>query len=129
DVLDVTIDLQQGDVVLSKLLEYPQSVEEKNKPFLLLQNQTNERYVANSNLFVSKGQAIQALNFNFTTPQPQYELAPEQKQLTVILNGKDNEGLDVKKEFTFTRGSYLIGVNYNIANKGSSEWTGYMNTQ
>jgi YidC/Oxa1 family membrane protein insertase len=129
DVFDVTIDLQQGDVVLSKLLEYPQSVEEKNKPFLLLQNQINERYVANSNLFVAKGQSIQALNFNFTTAQQHYELAPNEKQLIVTLNGKDNDGLDVKKEFIFTKGSYLIGVNYTVVNKGTSEWTGYMNTQ
>lgn len=67
DVLHVTIDPQQGDVVASQLLNYPQSVDEKNKPFLLLQNQSNERYVANSSLFVASGQNVQALDFNFTT--------------------------------------------------------------
>ncbi|MBI2785655.1 MAG: membrane protein insertase YidC [Legionella longbeachae] len=129
DVLDVAIDLQQGDIVSGQLIDYPQSVEEKNKPFQLLQNQANERYVANSNLFVSAGQAVQAVNFNFTAPQQQYELSPDQKQLTVTLSGKNTEGLDVKKEFIFTRDSYLIDVIYKITNKGTNEWTGYMNTQ
>lgn len=129
DVLNVTIDPQQGDVVASQLLEYPQSVDEKNKPFLLLQNQPNERYVANSNLFVASGQNVQALDFNFTTSKQQFELGHDQKQLTVTLSGKSDEGLDVKKQFTFTKGSYLIDVNYKIANKGSNEWTGYLNTQ
>ncbi len=129
DVLDVAIDPQQGDVVSGQLLAYPQNVEDKNKPFLLLQNQPNERYVANSSLFVASGQNVQALAFDFTTPQQQYELGPDQKQLIVTLSGKNGEGLDVKKEFTFTKGSYLIDVKYKIVNKGSNEWTGYLNTQ
>lgn len=29
DVLDVAIDLQQGDIISSQLLDYPQSIEEK----------------------------------------------------------------------------------------------------
>ncbi|KTD00492.1 membrane protein insertase YidC [Fluoribacter gormanii] len=129
DVLDVAIDPQQGDVVSGQLLDYPQSVDEKNKPFLLLQNQANERYVANSSLFVASGQNVQALDLNFTTPQQHYEMAPDQQQLTVTLSGTNSEGLDVKKEFIFTKGSYLIDVNYKIVNKGSNEWTGYLNTQ
>ncbi|WP_115707731.1 membrane protein insertase YidC [Legionella sainthelensi] len=129
DVLDVAIDLQQGDIVSSQLLDYPQSIEEKNKPFLLLQNQPSERYIASSNLFVASGQNVQALNFNFTSSQQQYELDPNQKQLVVTLNGKSEDGLDVKKEFIFTKGSYLIDVDYKIANQGNHDWTGYMNTQ
>lgn len=129
DVLDVAIDLQQGDVVSSQLLAYPESVDEKNKPFLLLQNQPNERYVANSNLFVASGQNVQALNLDFTSPKQQYELESGQKQLIVTLTGTNNEGLEVKKEFTFKKGSYLIDVNYKIANKGNTDWTGYLNTQ
>lgn len=129
DVLDVAVDLRQGDMVSSQLLAYPQNVEEKNKPFLLLQNQPSELYVANSSLFMASGQNIQPLNFYFTSPQQQYELGPNQQQLVVTLNGKNEDGLDVKKEYIFTKGSYLIQVNYKIANKGSHEWTGYMNTQ
>lgn len=130
DVLDLVIDLQQGDVVSSKLLKYPQSVDEKNKPFLLLQNQANELYIAKSSLFIPLGeQGLQALNFDFTTAQQHYQLDPKQKQLVVTLDGKNADGLAVKKEFIFTKGSYLIDVNYKIANKGSSEWKGYMNTQ
>lgn len=35
DVLDLTIDLQQGDIVGAQLLDYPVSVEEKDKPITL----------------------------------------------------------------------------------------------
>ncbi|MGL5742958.1 MAG: membrane protein insertase YidC [Legionella sp.] len=129
DVLNVAIDLQHGDVVSSQLLDYPQSVDEKNKPFHLLQNQTNEQYVANSSLFVVSGKNVKAQNFNFTTSKQQFELSSNENQLVATLAGTNNEGIDVKKEFTFTRGIYLIDVKYKITNKGNSAWTGYMNTQ
>ncbi|MCL9683117.1 membrane protein insertase YidC [Legionella maioricensis] len=129
DVLDVNIDLKQGDIVSGALLDYPLSVEDKNKPFPLLQNQPNERYVANSSIFVSTGQTVQSLDFGFTTKQHSYELNPEQNQLIVTLDGKTEDGLAVKKEFIFTKGSYLIQVNYKIVNNSTQEWKGYLNTQ
>lgn len=129
DVLSVAIDLRQGDIVNGDLLDYPLSVEEKNKPFPLLQNNAQERYVANSSLLVSSGQNVQSVDLNFTSDQPAYELSSGQDQLIVVLNGKTQEGLDVRKEFTFTKGSYLIDVRYRILNKGVNEWKGYMNTQ
>ena len=129
DVLDVSIDLKQGDIVTGLLLDYPLSVEDKNKPFPLLQNQPNERYVANSSLFISTGQTVQALDFGFTTDKQDYQLKPDQNQLIVTLNGKNEDGLAVKKEFIFTKNSYLIDVNYKIVNNSSKEWRGYLNTQ
>lgn len=129
DVLDVQIDLKQGDVISGQLLDYPLSVEDKNKPFPLLQSQSNERYVANSSLVISSEQKIQSLDVGFTTKQKQYQLNPDENQLIVTLEGNTDNGLVVKKEFTFTKGSYLINVNYKILNKAGTEWTGYMNTQ
>lgn len=129
DVLDLAIDLNQGNVVSSDLLDYPLSVNEKDKPFVLLQNAGNERYVANSSLFVANGSNVQSLEFNYQTPEKNYQLESNQKQLQVVLHGQNQDGLEVKKIFTFTRGSYLIDVNYEINNTGTSDWTGYLNTQ
>lgn len=128
DVIDLSIDLQQGDIVSTQLLDYPVSVDEKDKPITLLQNQPGERYVANSSLFTNENQ-VKNVDFGFTSPQQQYQLAPGQDKLVVVLNGKTPEGLAVKKEFTFTKGSYLIQVNYVIDNQGTTAWKGYMNTQ
>jgi YidC/Oxa1 family membrane protein insertase len=129
DVLDVSIDLKQGDIVTGQLLDYPLSVEDKNTPFPLLQNQPNQRYVANSSLFITTGQTVQSLDFNFTTEHPEYQLSPDEKQLVVTLNGINQDGLTVKKEFTFIKNSYLVAVNYKIINNGATEWKGYLNTQ
>ncbi len=129
DVLDVAIHLNQGNIVSGDLLGYPLSVEEKNKSFVLLQSQANERYVANSSLFIANGSAVQALDFNFKSAEKNYQLDSNKNQLVVTLAGQNQDGLEVKKEFTFTRGSYLIAVNYKINNTRSTDWTGYLNTQ
>lgn len=129
DVFDLTIDLKHGDIINAKLLDYPESVDEKDKPFMLLQNNPGERYVANSNLFVVKGQTIENADGNYTSEQQQYQLSPDQKQLVVTLTGKNAEGVSIKKEFIFTKGSYLIDVRYSLKNEGTADWKGYMNTQ
>ena len=130
DVLNLSIDLRQGDIVNAKLLDYPVSVDEKDTPITLLQNNAGERYVANSSLFTtSEGQAAKNIDFGFTATQQVYQLNPGDKNLTVTLTGKTAEGLEVKKEFVFTKDSYLIHVNYLLENQGKSAWQGFMNTQ
>ncbi len=129
DVLNINIDLKHGDIVRAQLLEYPVSNEEKDKPITLLQNQAGERYVANSSLLVPKRQAVESLKVNYSSPESTYRLSPDQKQLTVTLNGQTDEGLIVKKAFVFTRDSYLIDVSYTINNQTEGLWKGYMNTQ
>ena len=129
DVLDLLIDLAHGDIVQAQLLDYPENSIEKNKPFMLLQNNAGERYVADSSLFVVDEQKIKPVDVPFTSEQEQYQLSSDQNELTVSLNGKNSEGLAVKKEFIFTKGSYLITVRYVLANEGDKTWKGYMNTQ
>ncbi|MFA6301854.1 MAG: membrane protein insertase YidC [Legionella sp.] len=129
DVLDVKIDTNQGDIVSGLLLAYPLSVEEKNIPFSLLQNKPDERYVANSSLFITPDQKVQLINFDFTSENSSYELKPDENQLVVTLSGKNSDGLEVQKIFTFTKGSYLIDVRYKITNTAANDWKGFMNTQ
>lgn len=129
DVLNLRIDLAQGDVITTQLLHYPVSVEERNKPITILQDHDQQRYVANSSLFVTTGKDVKNIDFNFSSAQPKYELADGEKTLTVTLEGKSADGLEVKKQFIFTRGEYLIDVKYLINNQGATAWQGYMNTQ
>ena len=129
DTLNLSIDVHHGTVVTANLPDYPLSVEEKNSPFVLLQNDTKERYIANSTLFVASGQNAEDLNLNFKATQQQYTLGPKQKRLVVSLKGQTADGLEVEKQFTFTRGSYLVGVDYVINNLTLSPWVGYLNTQ
>ena len=129
DVLDLSIDLQHGDIVQAQLFDYPQSVTEKNKPFVLLQNNPGERYVADSSLFVVNDNQVKSVDVAFNSDKKEYILSPNEDKLTVSLTGQTPEGLSVKKEFIFNKGNYLIDVRYVIENDSTSPWKGYMNTQ
>ncbi len=129
DVLDLAIDLKQGDIITANLLDYPVSITEKDKPFSLLKNTASERYVANSSLFLVKDNVIENADGNYTTESEHYELSAGQSQLVVRLKGKNQDGLQIEKAFVFNKGSYLIDVRYALTNEGSTPWKGYMNTQ
>lgn len=129
DVLNVHIDPLNGDLVFAQLLQYPLSLEEKETPFTLLNPSAKQRYVANSSLFTRQGMNAQNLHFNFSSAQQNYVLEKGQDSLVVTLEGQSDEGLTVKKHYTFTRGSYLVDVAYEITNNTENPWQGYMNTQ
>lgn len=128
DVLSLTIDSLHGDIVTAQLLDYPVSVEEQ-KPITLLYDQPQHRFVANSSLFVSSGNSIQNVDFNFSSAAQDYQLNPDQNQLSLTLKGQTADGLHVKKIYTFTRGDYLIHLEYVLESKDDAAWNGYMNTQ
>ncbi|OGV34544.1 MAG: membrane protein insertase YidC [Legionellales bacterium RIFCSPHIGHO2_12_FULL_35_11] len=130
DVLTIQIDKKNGNVVAAKLLNYPASTTEKNKPFTLLEdNQNGAQYVANSGLFIVNDQNVELTNINFATDKQNYSMAEDQDKLVINLTGKTDNRLDVIKTYTLQKGSYLIDMEYKIINQGSSEWNGYMNTQ
>lgn len=129
DVLNLDIDLQQGDIVNTELKQYPQSSENKNRPFALLQDMPGQQYVANSSLFVVNNQSTQTLDASLTADKAEYNLAPTADELVVTLSGQTNNGLNIQKIFTFKRGSYAIDMQYKIANQTDTPWQGYLNTQ
>lgn len=129
DVLNLSIDLEQGAIVNANLLQYPVSVDEKDKPVTLLQDNDTKRYIAESNLFTVNGQNINILDFNFTAEKPVYELQNNEDQLIVNLKGTNQQGLEVTKQFILTKGDYLVKVRYLINNTGNNVWKGYLNTR
>ena len=129
DVLNLAIDLKQGDIVNTQLLAYPESADPQSKPMTLLQDNPTTQYVANSGLVVLQKQVVQSLDVPYTTQEKNYELNVGQEQLVVTLKGETSKGLVVTKTFSFKRGSYLIDVAYHLDNQGRDAWTGYLNTQ
>lgn len=128
DVLSLSIDPVQGDIVDTQLLTYPVSTT-NDTPFSLLYTSSDSIYHANSNILVPQGKTVEPMAIQLHSDKSQYTLMPNQKDLLVALTGKTNEGVKITKEFVFTRGSYVVQVRYRIANEGSTPWVGYINTQ
>lgn len=128
DVFDVDIDALGGNFNQIKLLEYPESLNSKT-PILFLNNNPEERYIAQSGLLgqngpdTSKGQAL------YSSEQTEYKMGPDQKELQVKLNWQSPEGLKITKIFTFKRNNYQINVNYVIENQSKQPWDGNLYMQ
>lgn len=127
DLLNVTIDTRGGDIVAAKLLDYPESLNEK-APFVLLNNNKETRYIAESGLLSKQGPDTQEAQALYTVAQSQYVLATGEKDLVVKLVWQNNN-ITVTKFYTFTRGSYEIKVGYELANHSSQPWQGNLYSQ
>lgn len=128
DVLKLKIDLAEGRIVEASLLNYPERAGD-DKPFVLLDEHADMRYFASSQLYTLSENQVQPTKIHFTSKETQYEMSETQNQLKVELTGQNQEGLVVKKVFTFDKGSYLIQVDETVQNETDHTWTGYFNTQ
>lgn len=113
DVMNLNIDMQSGDIRDLVLTRYNATSDEK-KPFVLFENKPNKVYVAQSGLLDANNQYIFA---PFTTPKTQYQMNGD--VLTVRLNSKLDNQVEIDKIYTFTKGSYVIGVNYEVRNNSN----------
>ncbi|MDE2236087.1 MAG: membrane protein insertase YidC [Gammaproteobacteria bacterium] len=123
DVLDVRIDTLGGDIREAQLLKYPLELNQPQRVKVIDSN-PEDLLITQSGLQTHSGPAAPNLASLYTATRDQYQLAPGEKTLTVVLTWKDRQGLEVEKTYTFTRGSYQIGLAYSVHNASSQAWSG-----
>ncbi|UAW98410.1 membrane protein insertase YidC [Halopseudomonas nanhaiensis] len=124
DALNVSIDPVGGDIVSVSLPKYPMRKDRPDLPFQLLEQSGKRTYIAQSGLAGSNGpDAREAGRPRYEAESTSYELAEGDDSLTVDLTFEE-AGVSYIKRFTFTRGDYLIGVEYLIDNQSADTWTG-----
>ncbi|MFA9500841.1 membrane protein insertase YidC [Mannheimia sp. E30BD] len=114
DVLRLTIDTLGGDVVGSDLLKHNAELN-SNTPFKLLQQNGQTVYVAQSGLVGKNGIDTNAGRPQYSVTADNFKLADGQNELSVPLTF-EKDGVVYTKTFTLKRGSYDVGVNFNIKN-------------
>ena len=124
DTLNVSINPLGGDIVSLSLPAYPTRKDRPDLPFQLLEQNNNRTYVAQSGLAGRNGPDARANGRPlYSAEQTSYQLAEGSDSLTVDLHFSEND-VNYIKRFTFTRGDYLIDVDYLIDNQSDSAWTG-----
>ncbi len=123
DVLRLDIDLLGGDIVGAALPEHLASLD-SDQPFVLLERNPRRIYIAQSGLIGDNGTDTASGRPTFSTAQSSYELADGQQELVVDLTFQQADGTAITKRYTFTRGDYLVAVDYLIDNQTGSPWSG-----
>lgn len=127
DVLDVTIDTLGGNIVQTKLLQYPQKLHSTD-PYVLLSDDPSKLYVAQSGLVSNEGPDKIQGQAIYSADQTTYNLEDNQSQVAVNLHWK-NKGVTVTKQFIFRRNDYAVDINYQIDNHGTTPWNGQFYAQ
>ena len=119
DYLIAEINTVGGDL---RRLEFLQQRDSKNKdkPFVLLQEQGAHTYIAQTGLI---GAGLPTHNAPFSTQAYEYALAEGKDAVEVRLLATDLTGARVAKVYVFHRGSYLVDVSYEIENIGAGSLT------
>ncbi len=119
DVLVIKIDTLGGDIVSVALPKFPAQLETPDVPFVLVD--PKNLYVAQSGLIGPSGTDKQGFRPTFTADSTSFEMgdAPE---LSVTLTTVQQDGSRILKSYHFTRGEYLIEVDYHITNLGRDFW-------
>ena len=112
DTVKAVIDEKSGDLRQLTLLQYKATGDE-HKPFVLFNDGKEYTYVAQSELLDAQGNNV-LKGISFTAPQKQYSL--EGDKVEVRLSAPETNGLKIDKVYTFTKGSYLVNVRFDITN-------------
>lgn len=125
DTLLVAIDPRGGDLVDLSLPEYPVRKDRPDLPFPILERSASMTYVSQSGLVGKNGiDARPGGRPMYTAAQQNYTLGDDD-QLVVDLTFEEN-GVSYIKSFTFTRGQYLIDVDYLIDNQSGEDWSAHL---
>ncbi len=121
DSLQLAIDLQGGDIVELALPRHLADIDNPDVPFVLLESNERRTYIAQSGLIGpdgidSEGRAV------FSAAADRFDLQDGEDSLVVDLTYTGDSGVEVTKRFTFTRGDYLIKIEYLVNNGSDARW-------
>ncbi len=123
DSLWVEIDPVGGDIVKVSLPRHSADINTPDVPFVLIDNSADHTYVAQSGLVGPNGTDTAQGRPLYTVEKSAFNLENGQDTLTVDLTLQQHQ-VNITKRYTFTRGQYLVGVEYLIDNQSSNKWSG-----
>lgn len=115
DVFRLKINTLGGDVVQSELLKHDAQLD-SSTPFVLLTNQPNQVYIAQSGLVGKDGIDTKAGRANYQIDGDNFKLAEGESELVVPLTF-EKDGVIFRKVFVLKRGAYDVAVNFEIDNQ------------
>lgn len=116
DFLDVELNSTGGEIRHLEFLKH-HDTEDKNKPFVLMDQRSDHTYLAQTGLL---GNGLPNHNSPYEFDSTSYQLSDVNDAVSVRLHAKLPNNVTVYKTLTFHRASYLIDVVYEIEN-GSKE--------
>ncbi|MBI2992914.1 MAG: membrane protein insertase YidC [Gammaproteobacteria bacterium] len=121
DVLRLEIGSRGAGIRRAELLHYPVSLEHPDEPFVLLNDSGPDFYVTQGGLLSRQPAPTDAVEFQ--NGEKLHRLPEKTDRLEVPFTWSEG-GIAVRKIYELRRGSYEIGVRYEIDNGSAETWQG-----
>ncbi|WP_319558274.1 membrane protein insertase YidC [Thiomicrorhabdus sp.] len=127
DTLDLTIDTVGGDIREAKLLQYG-ATHNHEQPFQLMADQGEMVYIAQNGLATQSKSALPAPTHKsvYQVTQSEYRMTGDTLEVPMTW---EKDGIKVTKTYRFTKGRYLIDVDYKVENSAAEDWSGSLYSQ
>lgn len=127
DIYDIKINPIGGDIVYAAVKQYNSTLNSKN-PFVILENNSDRVYVAQSGLIGEDGIDKEGKRASYKYSSDSYVMGDGQDNLSIPLT-YNKDGVIITKTYTFSKGKYPIEVSYNINNSTEKSWQGALFAQ
>ena len=119
DVLALELDGQT--ISRADLLRYPQTQQDGSPPVVLMTTDPARQFTARSRWLDANGQPIP---LEATGPATDVALADGRRAAQLQFQGRNAQGITLRRTFTLPQGSYALQVRDELANAGAAAWTG-----
>jgi len=127
DVLRLTLSSINADIRQAELLTYPVSLERKDVPIKLLDDQPGRYFVAQTGLRSTA--PTQDLAPEFAATSDRFDLSAGAVSISVPLTWRDASGVLIRKVYSLNRGSFVVSVRHEVVNETAADWRGYQYRQ
>jgi len=115
DVLRLTFDSEGGSLVQGELRHYPDT-EDKNQPFVLLDDSPSRVYVAQTGLIGPRGTTLPTHKTAMIVVDGPRQLREGDNEISIRFESPPTSGIQLIKTWTLKRGSYEIAVRHDLIN-------------
>ncbi|MEM7565464.1 MAG: membrane protein insertase YidC [Pseudomonadota bacterium] len=122
DVIQAWIDTRGGIIRSVRLKKYPTSLEEPDNWLDLVHSEVKSSHILQSGL-INKSSWAPTHHSIYRVDQNIFELEEGADELIVPLYWSQ-DGLEVVKQYRFTRGDYLASVEHLVSNQSDQDWQG-----
>lgn len=124
DEFEMEIDTKGGTISTARLRKYPLVIDVPENTLQLFDPLPPKLYIAQSGLIGADAETAPTHEAVFTAEQSEYTMGPDADTLQVTLTWRHDSGVEVRKHFGFTRGSYEVSVQQEVVNGSESAWSG-----
>ena len=124
DMLDLVIDSRGATIVDARLVNYPVAVSKPDVKYRLLSQRPSDYFIVQSGLLGAEKARTPTHEAVFKSNQASYELADDADSLAIDFVWSSEDGLNVTKRYTFTRGTHAVRLEHIVSNDSAEPWVG-----